>query len=547
MATLWIHIPGHRPHAFGKERPLLFFGRSSTNDVVIEDPSISRSHAKLQWDSGDALLEDLGSRNGCTVNGERIREPRPVRPGDQIALGRVSLRLEVQDPMTARFEEGEDTARVVSFRMPVDQLRTLRPGLPLSAESQRWREALGIVHELSLELLGSESVELMLWGLLERLFAFLQPGRGAVLLKDAQGQLNQVAARSSSQGRDFQVRLSRTMVEAALERREAMLVNDPMLDARLKDAPSMMHSGITTIMTVPLEFEGETVGLVYLDAGPLHAPFTDEDLRLVASLGHLAAAKIRNARQAEEVAKKRDLDKELAIARQIQVRILPDRMPELEGYELFGTNVPSKHVSGDIFGYWPGPNGKLWLAVADVSGKGLGPGLLMATFQAYMQAWAESQEDPSALAIKLSLALSRKTTTNRFITAFLLLLDPHSNLVEFTNAGHNPVLRLKAGGETELLSSHGFPLAMFAGKPYGHERMELQAGDLLCIYTDGITEATDTAGEEFGIRGLEAVLKGHATLPLDSLHHELEQALERHTGGAPLADDRTLVMVRRKA
>jgi len=430
--------------------------------------------------------------------------------------------------------------------MRVDQLRTSSRSGGDSDPSGRWRQALDIVHTLSVDMLGDMPTEMMLWGLLEQIYAFLHPGRGVVLLKNTEGAMVQVAARSASRGQDFQVKLSRTMLEAAVERREATLINNPLLDSKLAQAQSLMASGVTSIMTVPLEHGGEVVGMVYLDAGPLRAPFTEEDLRLVAVLGHMAAAKIRAARLTEEVALKRAMEKEMALARQIQERILPDKLPTLENFELFGINVACRQVSGDLYGAWPGPGGKLWLAIADVSGKGIGPGLLMATFSAFMQAWCENAEDPALLAQRLSLALSKRTTKNRFITAFLAHLDPQAGTLAFTNAGHNPILLLRADGSQELLPSQGFPLALFPGKEYGQTALHMEPGDLVFMYTDGITEAVSPSGAEFDIEVIARVLRSLGPLPLEDLHRGLNESLLRHTQGAPLADDQTLVLVRRK-
>ena len=291
---------------------------------------------------------------------------------------------------------------------------------------------------------------------------------------------------------------------------------------------------------------GEVVGMVYLDAGPMRLPFEEDDLRLVAVLGHMAAAKIRAVRLTEEVAQKRAMEKEMALARQIQVRILPDKLPTMEKFELFGINVACRQVSGDLYGAWSGPEGKTWLAIADVAGKGIGPGLLMATFSAFMQAWSEFAQEPSPLALKLSLALSKRTTTNRFITAFLALLDPAEGTLTFTNAGHNPILLLKADGTQELLQSQGFPLAMFPGGDYGQGSVRMEPGDLLFLYTDGITEATDPDGMEFDIEVIGRTLRELGPVPLEELHRGLNEALLRHTRGAPLADDQTIVLVRRR-
>ena len=278
----------------------------------------------------------------------------------------------------------------------------------------------------------------------------------------------------------------------------------------------------------------------------MRGPFTEEDLRLVAVVGHMAAAKIRTNRLLQELVGKQALEKEMAVARTIQERLLPDRCPDLEGYELFGINKPCWNVSGDLFGFWPGPDGRTWLAIADVSGKGIGPGLLMATFQAFMQAWCEDASEPALLAKKISMALSKRTTTNRFITAFLALIDPAAHTLTYTNAGHNPVPVLRREGGEDPLSSQGFPLAMFPGTEYGQGQVEFRPGDLLFLYTDGITEAADPEGTEFELPMACAALRKLGEIPLPELEKGLSEAILVHTQGVPLKDDQTIVMVRRR-
>ena len=544
MATLVITLPGHRPYPVGDAQPLLTFGRASGNTVVIDDPSISRFHARLRWERDRAILEDLESRNGSLLNGAPVRGPEAVRPGDVITLGRVDLRVEDRSAPLARVEEPRQEARNVTFAMSVDKLRRLEEG-PGSGEARRLRQALDLIHDQSLLLLSETSAEAMLEDLLERLTTFLKPGRAAVLLQGAGGQLEQVAARTPTGPSQEPIRLSRTLVDAAVHRREAMLMNDPLMDPRLGQAASIVLSNITSIMTVPLEHEGEVAGLLYFDAGPSRESFTEEDLRLTASLGHLAAAKLQHGRMAAEVRKKRDLEREMAIARQIQERLLPSRLPEVTGYELLGENISCLHVSGDLYGFWPRPDGRFWLAIADVAGKGVGPGLLMATFQAYMEAWSGSDLGPADLAARISATLGRNTQSNRYITAFLARLDPGTHTLEYTNAGHNPALLLRQHGEVERLESQGLPLAMFPGSHYRQGEVRLEPSDLLCLYTDGITEAAGPEGTDFDLGGLEALLGAHRDAPLPDLNRALQAALDQHTQGSPMTDDRTLVILRR--
>ena len=259
----------------------------------------------------------------------------------------------------------------------------------------------------------------------------------------------------------------------------------------------------------------------------------------------MAAAKIQNARLMEENAEKRQMDREFALAREIQQRLLPEEPPPLPGWELHGSNVASRQVSGDYFDFRPRPDGKIYATIADVCGKGVGPALLMASLQASFHAWADEGVPVAEMTGRLSEAISRRTGPDRFITFFLLILDPATGEVEYTNAGHNPGLLLRAGGSIEELGSHGLPLALFPGKPYGSSKLTLAPHDLLCLYTDGVTEANDPEGNEFGMPRLKEFIgaqTGRATADIESALYE---ALEEYVKGEPYADDRTLVMVRR--
>lgn len=546
MKALLVRAPGQPPRRFEYERDVLTIGRSARNDLVIEDPSLSRGHARLEIQGDGFVLEDLGSLNGSFINGHAVHGRQPVRPNDRLQLGNVVLELDPGRPSGVVIEgRAQDLKGPSTLVIRAKDLRSSGPTAPVPEEaSLGWGDALKMVEEITLDLLRDSKVEAYLERLMERLFLVLRPDRGAILLRNAEGELAPVVTRSA--GREAPIKISRTLVEAAVERREALLINDPSLDPKLAGAASLRLSGAATIMVAPLEHEGEVMGLLYLDARPLRGVFTREELRLVATLAHVAAAKVLQSRLQEEVQDKKVMDRELALARQIQQRLLPAEAPVLKGWELRGMNHASRQVSGDLFGFWPRPDGRLYAVIADVAGKGLGPGLLMASLQATMEVLARSQLPTGELAAELSQILHRHTTSNRYITCFLVLLDPAGGPVQFTNAGHNPALLFRSDGSIEALESHGLPLAMFPDNAYGQDERPMKAGDLLVLYTDGITEAADPAGQELELAGLRALVSPSRAQPLPALELRIEEALEAFTAGAPPSDDRTLVLIRRK-
>lgn len=546
MRSLLVRAPGQPPRRFDHARESLSIGRSARNDLVIEDPSLSRSHARLEVHGDGYVLEDLGSLNGSFVNGHAIQGRHTVKASDRLQLGNVVLELDPGKPSGVVIEGKEqDLKGPATLVIRATDLRSSGPVVQVAKEAgPAWGDAIQLVEEITLDLLRELSVDEYLGRLMDRLFLVLKPDRGAILLRNPEGELAPVVTRSA--GKESQIKISRTLVEAAVERREALLINDPSLDPKLAEAASLRISGASTVMAAPLEHDGEVMGLLYLDAKPVRGTFSREELRLAASLAHIAAAKILQARLGEEVQKKKVMERELVLARQIQQRLLPAEAPVLKGWELRGMNQPSRQVSGDLFGYWTRPDGRLYVVIADVAGKGIGPGLLMASLQATMEVLARSQLSTGELAGELSQILTRHTTANRYVTCFLVLLDPQAGSIQFTNAGHNPPLLFRSDGSIESLESHGLPLAMFPDNRYGQDERPMKPGDLLVLYTDGITEAADAEGQELELSGLRALLSPVRTQPLPQLEQRIEDALDAFTGGANPSDDRTLVLIRRK-
>lgn len=541
MAGIVIQVPGKGRCVLDGAHPEITVGRGAGNILVLEDGMLSRHHARCFLKGDGAWIEDLGSRHGTFLNGRRVDGPSELKEGDRLLLGRTEVRVLPPDQDLTK-----PSGAVLVDDNPHPQMTLARPLSELftkaTPDAGRWTEALTFIHEASLDLLKEADTGAMLERMATRLHAFLHPQRVAILLRRPDGELALAAYAGRPQTEAF--RISRRLADTVMERREAVLLRDPALDAGFQSA-SMVISQISSAIVTPLAVDDQVEGLLYVDARVPRDPFTEEDLRLVSSLAHMAAAKLQQARLLSEVAHKRQMEEELSLARRIQERLMPILPTELPGFELASLHEPSRQVSGDLYGHFPGPGGSAWLWVADVSGKGLGPGLLMATMQAYLDAWADSSSEPGPLADRLSRTLARHTTRNRFITAFLMRMEADGT-VRYCNAGHNPGLLRRADGATEHLESQGMPLALFPDQEHGQGRLLLAPGDLLAVFTDGITEAAPLEGEDFDLPGLQAVLDRHAKAPLPELIARIHEALAEHTQGAPAADDRTLVLVRRR-
>ena len=542
MGGIVIQVPGKARCVLDAAHPEITVGRGAGNVLVLEDGMLSRHHARCFLASGGAYVEDLGSRHGTFLNGQRVADARALREGDSIVVGRTELRILPPDEEHTRPSAAllvEDNPHPPQMTMAMSMEKLLTGG---TSTTGRWEEALRFIHEASLDLLQESDPAAMLTRMATRLQDFMLPHRVAILLRRPDGELDLAAYAGKAQTEPF--RISRKLAAAVLERREAVLLQDPALDSGMQSA-SILMSEISSAIVTPLAVEDRVEGLIYVDARIPREPFQEDDLRLVSSLAHLAAAKLHQVRLISEVAHKRKMEEELSLARRIQQRLMPLLPAEVSGFELAALHESSRQVSGDLYGHFPGPEGSAWLWVADVSGKGLGPGLLMATMQAYLDAWADSSIEPGPLADRLSRTLSRHTDRNRFITAFLMRVTEDGS-IHYCNAGHNPAILRRADGTVTELESQGMPLALFPDQVHGQANLKLEPGDLLAIFTDGITEAAPIGGEDFDVPGLEAVLHKHARDPLPQLVARIGEALMEHTQGAPLADDRTLLILRRR-
>jgi phosphoserine phosphatase RsbU/P len=324
-------------------------------------------------------------------------------------------------------------------------------------------------------------------------------------------------------------------------------VFDVQADERFAAALSMRISGIRSLVAAPLLDPEGTLGLIVLESRAGVRQFSEEDLELLVSLASVAALHIRNLALALEAAERRRLEAELALARRIQMALLPNRLPDVPGWELYGGNIPSRGVSGDYYEVVERDGGReCVLMVADVAGKGMAASLLTVSLQALSTGPVMDGLPPDEICARLSWLLYLRTPPEKYATAFLGVLEPATGRLSYTNAGHNPPLLVRADGAVEELAATGVPLGLLPQAPYQAGVAELGPGDLLVLYTDGLVEACGPDGEEYGQERLKEACRRHrGEAELAALAEALEGDLETFAGGVPFADDRTIVLARR--
>jgi serine phosphatase RsbU (regulator of sigma subunit) len=523
------------------EGETLVVGRSSKADLVLSDRFLSRLHARFFLEKETWFVEDLGSRNTTLLNGRPVSSPMHLAAGDLIKLSETVISVEGFDA-AARKPKSEPADLASSSDSIV-----LRSASELMAAAEKESgDRMKLLNEVHRALASSISLEELLELILDRAFAHLRPEEGVIILKNSLGELERAASRRLP-GTTGDFLVSRSLEKEVTEKGQAALVLDAQTDARFAAAESILSSGVRTLVAAPLLAPEANLGMIVLSSRVHVRRYSEEDLELLAALASVAALRIRNISLAEESARRKALEREMTIARQIQLALLPESLPEVPGYSLFATNDASRAVSGDIYEVQAREDsGELVIVIADVSGKGMSASLVAASLDALLMGPIEVGHPTDAICARVSRRLNARTPPERYATAIIASLDPKTGLLSYTNAGHNAGILMRADGTSERLEGNGLPLGLFPVAEYEREEVTLGPGDMVVLYTDGITEAADAAGEEFGIERLVKVVGKCAREPLVAVAVAIETAVEVFAEERRFADDRTLVILRRE-
>ena len=535
------------PFDYPIESESLVIGRSSSAGLTLVDRALSRQHSRIFRDAGRTLIEDLGSRNGTLVNGVAVTVPTPLKPGDVIRLSGSVLSVHAAGPAAA-IEPLSDSGSHTIFRR-ASELLASSPEAATSADAvavSKYAARLKIMHEVHLALGRPMELTDLLELILDRAFDHLRPERAAIFLKTPQGELVSAASRSG-RGTRTEIRASKHLAAEVIEKGLAALVLDAQTDERFAEAKSILSFGVRSLIAAPLFTPDGALGMITLDSNLAVRQFQEEDLELLVGLAAVAALRIRNVALTEEAVQRKRMEEELALARRIQVALLPSKIPDVPGYDIQGANVPSRGVSGDYYEVIERLDGKeVVLLIADVSGKGVAASLLTASLEALAATPIEEGQPPDEIFTRLSRQLFRRTPPEKYATAFVAMLDVETATIRYANAGHNPPIVVRAAtGKTERLGPTGPPIGLFPASAYKAGDAALGPGDLLILYTDGIVEAVNQDDEEYSIERLEQVCVKESALPLPDMVRALEADLGAFVNGTPYPDDRTLLIARR--
>jgi sigma-B regulation protein RsbU (phosphoserine phosphatase) len=324
---------------------------------------------------------------------------------------------------------------------------------------------------------------------------------------------------------------------------------DEEIRAAIEGAESAVRMG--EMLAFPLRVGDAIIGAALLGPAAVAGGLSDGDLEFGCGLASLAAGALDNAWRVQDSLFRQRIERELSLAASIQLDLFPKSLPKLRATELSARNRPAREVGGDYYdvlsmGGAEG-GGPHLLAVADISGKGVGASLLMANIQATLRALLSVEQSLEEVARQTSELLYASTPPSKYATAILVKYDPSSGRCTYINAGHNEGLILRRTGEVERLGATSIPMALLPGTRFPEKTFDLAGGDILLLYSDGVTDAVDPEGEEYGTDRLIEMLARHGEAGMDSLIDGIFLSIEEFASGQPQHDDITMLALRRVA
>lgn len=525
-------------------------GRSEVVSLPMPgDTMLSRQHCAFEWSNNAWVIRDLGSKNGTTVNGNNLIREHRLYPGDRIVAGRQILEFEVHKttqpkPPASPLEFVEDDAGVPmrpdsTFIIRLDSANfSAKPVGGPSLELERANRRMEALVRAGRELASFKPIESLFDITLELALDAVSAKRG-VLMTLENGEL----ITRANKGDGF--RVSSAVRDKVMRERASLLVQDASADSLLRASQTIVQQNIKSLMAVPLQTESQVIGILYVDSPNLLHPFDAEALSLLTVFANIAAIRIEHARLVEVEHTERVMMHDLEQAADIQRSLFPQAPPLLPGLELSGRSLPCRSVGGDYFDYVPMADGRTLVVVADVSGKGLAASLLMSSLQARVHALCELETNVAKLVSRLNHSIKANTPDNKFITGFFAAVNPDTGEMDYSNAGHNAPVLVRQTGRIELLTAGGPVLGILPNITYAGGTTRLEKGDLLVMYSDGVSEAPNSKDEEFGEEAVGQIAAACLGRTADEVLMEIARQLRAFLGECSPTDDVTMVVARK--
>ncbi|HEX5069548.1 MAG TPA: SpoIIE family protein phosphatase [Vicinamibacterales bacterium] len=506
-------------------------GRRETNDLRLGGSEVSREHAEIANEAGKFVLRDKASRYGTFVNGEPASECE-LRPGDRIRLGRgggADLLFLAGDE-----DRSLNSRSTTGARDDLRQITALLEGFRALGSGRVLQEVLELVLDAAIEISGAERAFIMLAGADGKLEFKLARGRAKQPLTDSTFKISQKIPEEV-----FKVGRTKALAD--------------LLDGGLADAHmGTVALGIRNVVCVPLNFvryvesneargDDQRIGVLYLDSREKGTLLSETTRGALETLAAEASVAIENARLYRDKLEKAKLEREMQIAAEIQQSLLPKPRVSLGFVEAYAASIPCRSIGGDFFDYIHEPGSVFGFTLGDVAGKGPPAALMSALMQGMFAAQAQYADGPASAVTHMNKALCRRGLESRFVTLMFGIIK--DGRLTYCNAGHNPPFVLGKSG-VRRLEDGGPVVGLLEFAPFSQGTITLDPGDLIIVFSDGVSEALNAAGEEFGDARLEEVASAMKDSSSADIVERIVAAVKLFTKGAPQSDDITAMAIR---
>jgi len=533
----------HEPFNIGR-------GGDVDNVVQLDDGRISRRCATIMADGAGYRLQDRGNRSGLFVNGAKVQQ-HLLRDGDVITFG-IDDSYQIVFHSTAAPAPPPRQDSVANLLTRIGSISDFT-----STTGSGGLNKLNLLLEATSLLHSQLPLDSVLGTMLDHAISVTHADRGLLIEPDASGVLRVHQARSNK-GEDLPpetLNPSQTAINQAISKQASVITEDLNLAGLdLKGAASIVVQGLRAVVAIPLyassrstadtgseQERGQLLGLIYLDSRRI-AGFSALDRQILDALAVQAASIMDNARLVERERERQRLEQELSIARTIQQALLPHGLTDYPHLAVTGAHYPCHEVGGDYFDVVQVSEDRTAILIADVSGKGLGAALLTTMLQGALSGLTMGA-DPVKVFNHINRFLCRHAEVGRYATMFIGLVGK-DGMLEYIKAGHPSPLLLRRGNVSELYTEGSFPVGLIAEADYTSARLQLEPEDTLVLFSDGVTEAENSAHDLFEVSGLSNVLAGQKDVPVEQLQQSVFDAVRAFSKGADQSDDITLLVVR---
>jgi len=533
-------------------------GRSVSNAIQVIDRKVSRHHVEIFLKENAYYLRDLGSKNGTLLNSRPVTEDIPLVNGARITIGETTMIYEsgpedvssLADTTSRNIRIVEDTGwgerlgSVAAGKQAPIELEVPKGEAGVQMDSEK---RLAILYQVADAIRNILNLDELLGRIMNIIYEVIQPDRGFIMLLDETGrELVPKAVKMLNEEEAGEITISSTIVHQCLSDRLSILVSDATSDQRFASSESIILNKILSAICSPLIYKDEIFGVIYVDTRKGVVSYGQEELELLNGIANQSAMAIANAKLHARLVEQHKIAKEMEIARTIQMNLLPKVYPAMENIEISAMSLPAKKVGGDYYDFIPlDHGGKYGIVVADVSGKGVPAAIMLGTIRASLLIIAQQKDaDVVSVMSKLNKMACRDASNNMFITMVYGIIDPEKRVFEYTNAGHVYPLVFDSSNKVQQLRKGGYFLGIMENAEYESQSISLHPGQIIVLYSDGVTDTMNQSGELFGIERLKKVVRSHLNCTAQEIRDSIHEACQAFRKEEEQFDDFTAIIIK---